>query len=218
MSGPRPPFQGDDSRLNPADVSDEEKGHELSGDQQEGDQVAFFRQDEVAEPDTEFNDTAEYEGYPIANVGGETPRLEDLTDRELRDGETDDPAIAAEEGMTWVPPVDPPVVADADDPQGIEVAAGFGVTADDEPYDRSHQSEALSSEDDIVERVREALRADAATTQYADALAIAARNGRVAVRGVVEDIDDTDNVIDVISRVSGVTDVMDELEVPGVTD
>lgn len=195
-------------------------GDDTSGDQQEGDQVAYLRQDEVSESGTEFNDTAEYEGYPTPDPDG-VPRFEDLTMRDLRDGETDDPAIAAEEGLTWVPPTDPPVVADPDDPddpQGIEVAAGFGATADDEPYDRGHESQALSAEDDVVERVREALRADAATSQYAHALAIAARNGRVAVRGVVEDIDDTDNVIDVISRVSGVTDVIDELEVPGVTD
>ena len=196
-----------------------DEGHELSGDQQEGDQVAYLRQDEVSEPDTEFNDTAQYEGYPTPDPDGDgMPRFDDLNAGDLREGETDDPTIAAEEGMTWVPPTDPPVVADPDDPQGIEVAAGFGATADDEPYDRSHESGALSAEDDVVERVREALRADAATTQYADALAIAARSGRVAVRGVVEDLDDTDNVIDVISRVTGVTDVIDELEVPGVTD
>ena len=196
-----------------------DEGHELSGDQPEGDQVAYLRQDEVSMPDTEFNDTAQYEGYPTPDPDGDgLPRLEDLADRELRDGETDDAAIAAEEGLTWVPPTDPPVIADDDAPQGIEIAAGFGATADDEPYDASHESRALSDEDDVTERVREALRADASTAQYADALAIATRNGRVAVRGVVEDIDDTDNVIDVISRVSGVTEVIDELDVPGVTD
>ncbi|HEY5520787.1 MAG TPA: BON domain-containing protein [Candidatus Limnocylindrales bacterium] len=199
---PRPTYQGDNARLNAPDVPVEEKGHELSGEQQEGDQVAYLREDEVSYSSGEFNDTAEYEGYPIPNpAGDEAPRLEELTDRELCEGETDDPAIAAEEGLTWVPPMDPPVVADEDDPEGAEVGAGFGVKADD-----------------VEERVREALRADAATTQYADALAIATRNGTVVVRGVVEDIDDTDNVIDVISRVTGVADVIDELEVPGVTD
>ena len=199
---PRPTFQGDDTPLNPPDVPVEKKTHELSGEQQQGEQVAYLRQDEVSGPSTEFNDTAQYEGYPTpGSVGDGLPRLEELTDRELREGETDDPAIAAAEGLTWVPPTDPPVVADYDDPQGAQAAAGFGVTAED-----------------FEERIRAALRADAATTQYADALAIATRNGTVAVRGAVDDIDDTDNVIDVISRVTGVRDVIDELEVPGVTD
>jgi len=199
---PRPTYQGGDTPLNPPDVPIEEMGHQLSGEQQEGDQVAYLREDEISDSSAEFNDTAEYEGYPTpSSVGEGAPRLDELTDRELREGETDDPAIAAEEGLTWVPPMDPPVVADDDDPQGAQVAAGFGATADD-----------------VEERVREALRADAATTEYADALAIATRDGTVVVRGVVEHLDDTDNVIDVISRVSGVTDVIDELEVPGVTD
>jgi len=211
--------QEDDTPLNPPDVPTEQKGHELSGDQQAGDQVAYVRQDEVSDSGSEFNDTAQYEGYPTPDLMADGfPRLDDLTDRAMREGETDDAAIASEEGLTWVPPTDPPVVPDDDDPQGAQVAAGFGGTAEDDPYDTGHESEGLSAGDDMEERVREALRADAATTQYAESLAIATRNGKVAVRGVVEDIDDTDNVIEVISRVAGVTDVIDELEVPGVTD
>src|SRR5918911_1381750 len=36
--------------------------------------------------------------------------LETLLETELREGETDDPGEAAEEGMTYVAPLDPPVV------------------------------------------------------------------------------------------------------------
>lgn len=145
-------------------------------------------------------------------------RLSELDQNDLSSGETNDPGQAAEEGLTYMPPTDPPVVPDMDDPQGVRVAAGFGATATDEPFDADHHSETLSSDDEMATRVREALRADAATSGYAESLAIGTRGTTVAVRGVVDDIDDTDNVVEVVSRVSGVAEVIDELEVRGVTD
>ncbi|HEY7024787.1 MAG TPA: BON domain-containing protein [Candidatus Limnocylindrales bacterium] len=185
---------------------------------QQDDQVFYRRQDEV-EDQREFNDTAQYEGENEIDPGDEAGvRLEDLADGELREGETDDPNIAAEEGLTYVPPVDPPVIPSFDDPQGIEIAAGFGSTGEEEPFDADHESELVSLGDDMEERVREALRADAATSMYADFLVIGTRGRTVVVRGEVDDIDDTDNVTDVIGRVTGVDDVVDELEVRGVTD
>ena len=56
--------------------------------------------------------------------------------------------------------------------------------------------------DELDERIRDALRADAATSRYADSLIIGRRGGKVVVRGKVDDIDDTDNIADVISNVS----------------
>jgi len=208
-------MQGDDTPLNPPDVETEDLARELAGDQADGDQVFYRRTDEVDVADGELTDTELYEGL----VGrSEVATIEDLARSELRSDETDDPSVAAEEGLAYVPPVDPPVAVDPDDPQGLRVAAGFGVSADDEPYDADHQSELLPAADEFEERIREALRADAATTAYADALAIGTRNGTVAVRGLVDDLDDSDNVVEVISRVTGVDEVIDELEVRGVTD
>jgi hypothetical protein len=215
MTRPRPPFQGDDTPLNPPDVDVEELGHELAGDQQEGDQVFYRRQDEVEMDDRQLTDTELYEGILPS---GDVVALEGLAATELRDDETDDPNIAAEEGLAYIPPVDPPVVPDPDDPQGLQVAAGFGVSAESEPFDADHHSRLLPASDEMEERIREALRADAATTAYADSLAIGTRNGTVAVRGVVDDLDDTDNIVEVITRVTGVDEVIDELEVRGVTD
>jgi hypothetical protein len=207
MSDPRRARQGDDTPLNPPDL------------EQQDDQVFYRRQEEVADSDSEFNDVAEYEGEPaISPTGDEALRLDDLTDSELREGETSDATEATEEGLTWVPPTDPPVVPDFDDPQGVKVAAGFGVSADDEPFDSSHRAELLTAEDDTDARVREALLADAATSAYAESLIIGSRDGTIVVRGVVDDIDDTDNIVDVITRVTGVDEVIDELEVRGLTD
>src|SRR4051812_35707274 len=63
------------------------------------------------------SDTAVYEGEPPGD--GEASRdvgalqLEPLAPNELRGGETDTPDEAAEEGLTWIPPTDPPIVAGA---------------------------------------------------------------------------------------------------------
>ena len=81
---------------------------------------AYLTTDEV---DTlgELTDTEIYEGELEAGVHDDLPgepleaNLEMMTELELRDGETADPNVAAEEGLAWVPPIDPPVVADAED-------------------------------------------------------------------------------------------------------
>lgn len=184
---------------------------------------AYVTTDEV---DTlgELTDTDIYEGELEAGVHDDSPNepaadnLESLVATELRDGETANPDVAAEEGFTWVPPIDPPVVPDPDDPQGIQIAAGFGTEAGVEPFDEDHHSEILTASDEFDERVREALRANSATSAFADNLVIGTRDGMVVVRGVVDDIDDTDNIAEVISTVAGVTEVVDETEIAGITD
>ena len=184
---------------------------------------AYLTQDEV---DTlgEITDTEIYEGELEARANDDQPdesaedNLEVLTSLELRAGETADPNVAAEEGLAWVPPIDPPVVADADDPEGVRVAAGFGVDSLEEPYDASHRTDLLSIEDELEDRIREALRADASTSRFADSVIVGNRGGTVVIRGVVDDIDDTDDIAAVISNVVGVEEVLDEMEVAGVTD
>jgi hypothetical protein len=200
------------------DPEPEDKRTEMAGAQDEGDQVFYRRSDEVDRTGG-LTDTEIYQGELEAGVNDDLPgrpdseNIEDLAALELREGETDDPNVAAEEGLTWVPPIDPPVVPDPDDPQGIQVAAGFGQSALDEPYDADHHSETLADEDELSARVREALRADASTSQYADSLVIGTRGSTVALRGVVDDVDDSDNVVAVASRVSGIAEVIDELDV-----
>lgn len=156
-----------------------------------------------------------YEGYLDAGVDPSGDSLDGLTATELRSGETIDPLIAAEEGLTWIPPTDPVVVPD-DSPEGLRVAAGFGSSALDEPYDEDHHGELLPAEDEMTDRVREALRADAATSPYADALKIDTEGGVVEVRGLVDDILDSDNIVAVVSEVSGVVGVRDDIRVRGL--
>jgi hypothetical protein len=136
--------------------------------------------------------------------------LEMLIETELREGETDDPNEAAEEGLAWVPPIDPPLRIGDDGP---EVAAGFGTTAQDEPFDADHHAEALSELDEIEARVVEALRADATTAGLADGLAIDAEGGRVVIAGPVDDLEDEEAVLTVAAGVSGVRVVVNRLDI-----
>jgi hypothetical protein len=118
---------------------------------------------------------------------------------DLRSGETDDPLVAIEEGQTYVPPSDPPVVA-SDDPQGAEVPAA--VTDD--------------AEGDMNARIRDELRSDAATSALADRLQIAVIGATAILRGQIDGIEDADALVEVVGRVDGIEDVRDETEVVGL--
>jgi hypothetical protein len=165
-----------------------------------------------------ITDTEIYEGELEARVpDSDQPdepvaeNLDLLAETELRAGETENPDVAAEEGEVWIPPTDPPVVP-GDEGQP-EIAAGFGATNIEEPFDADHHSEPVMADDERTERVLEALRSDASTSWLVDGLTVDTDGGRVVVDGEVEDVDDEDNVIAVASEVTGVTDVVSRLRV-----
>jgi BON domain-containing protein len=183
----------------------------LGGEEMPGDQDAVLDLDEI-ETEPETTDTERYLGEadrqprPVNALSAAT---------ELRDGETDDPYVASDEGLTYVPPTDPPT-RPSDDPEGIEVAAGTASSSLDEPYDADHHGEAISTESEVTARIREALEADAATSELADRIGISTLGGTVILRGTVDTIDDGDALVEVASRVSGVADVRDETVVAGL--
>lgn len=211
-------------QLDPADRDIADLPQELSGDPPAGDTRAAFSIDDVADVPGSGDDPLtgrERElGYLEAGVdptGGVVPRdivsVESLVEGERTEDETFDPIIAAEEGVPWVPPVDPVVVPDETDPEGVAIAAGTGTSAIDEPYDADHHSSFLPADDEVTARVREALRADAMTTAYADHLRIDTEADVVTVHGRVKDIEDLEAVLAVAAVVDGVTEVVDEMEV-----
>jgi hypothetical protein len=206
-----------DAAMNGPDVEPEDKAAELAGDEGRDSQIVFVQAEQLDVIGDESDlDVPIYEGELAAEGAGyDAERLEELTDLELRDGETDDPNVAAEEGLTYVPPTDPPVIP-TDDRQGLEVAAGFGSTSLDEPFDADHHDELLYAEDEITARVRDALRADASTSTFADQIGIDTEGGQVVLYGTVESIDDTDNAAAVAEQVEGVDEVIDRLEVEGL--
>jgi hypothetical protein len=135
-----------------------------------------------------------------------------LLDLDLLPDETDDPNVAAQQGLPWVPPSDPPTAGFEPDGDPL-VAVGFGSTALDEPYDADHHRDALPDEEEVNSRVREALRADAATTAYADRVAIAVVGDTAILTGTVDDVDD---IIAVAGRPTGLAEIVDRLGVAAV--
>lgn len=204
--------------LNPPDVPIEQKQRELEGDRPPDQQAAYIDRSDTDDLGV-VTSTGVYEGELAAGVDDDLPNdpenLELLTELELRAEETDDAMEAVEEGFTYVPPIDPPTVPGGGY-QNAEIASGLGVSALDEPYDEDHHDSFLSAEDEVSDRVREALHADSSTTQYADRIAIESRGGIVTLRGVVDDLVDSDNLLAVAGYVEGVEEVVDELRVRGI--
>jgi hypothetical protein len=204
-------------RLRDADLDredlDPEDIRQLSGTPPPSEQDAVVEPEEI-ESERELTDTERYEAE--SEVSPPEDDIADvLLDRDLRDGETDDPNVAAEEGLAYVPPTDPPVIP-GDAPDDLEIAAGFGATSLDDPYDDDHLAELLTPESELSAQVREAIRADAATSRYADMVLIASIGGVVLLKGTVEGIEDVDTLMEVASEVDGVIEVRDELEVEGL--
>ncbi|MEO8572173.1 MAG: hypothetical protein ABI553_10800 [Chloroflexota bacterium] len=187
----------------------------LEGEEMPADQDAVLELDEIEGrriPTMTDLDRLEPSGVPDLDAGG-IPGLGGLALDGLRDEETDDPEVAAQEGMPWVPPIDPPVIAPdgSDDPV---IAAGTGIAADEERYDE--EGVLLSAEGDLNERIREVLRADSATSRFADDLVIAVVGSTAIIRGTVDDIDDSDSIVAVVERVPGIDEVRDETVFPGL--
>jgi hypothetical protein len=206
-----------DAPLNGPDVPVEDKQRQLEGRKPADRQEAFI---EATDTDDlgQLTHIDMYEGQLEAGVDDDVPndteRLELLTELELRDEETGDAYEAAEEGLAYVPPIDPPTVPSTGDAHfDSVVASGMGVSALDEPYDEDHPSSALPGDDDITALVRAALLADSSTTEFAHRIRIATRNSVVILRGTVEDLDDSDNAVAVAQYVEGVTEVIDELRI-----
>jgi hypothetical protein len=207
-----------DQSLNGPDVPVEDKQRQLEGRRPADQQGEAFI--EVTDTDDlgTISVTDIYHGELAAGVNDDLPndpdQLELLTERELRDGETDNPFEAVEEGMPYVPPSDPPTVPSAEgDRENAQVAGGMSASALEEPYDEDHHRSFYPDDDEMSARVRDALRADSSTTPYADVITVITRGSVVVLRGEVEDLIDSDNLVAVAGYVADVDEVIDELTV-----
>lgn len=182
----------------PDDIDDPltSEEHELLGERPRDDQGMLFDPD-LIEHDEKATDTDRYtssiEAGQISETGDEEESLHLLDDPALREGETDDPIKAAEEGLTYIPPIDARLMTDEDEP-----------TLDE---DEQTDTRGLS----LAERVRYAIRSDSITSQYADRLHIRVHKGRVTLRGFVDDLMDSDNLLAVVEELEGVEEVIDQL-------
>jgi hypothetical protein len=160
----------------------------LEGEAPLEDQDAVVDPDEIEDEEEDLDANLDYEeGVP--------------RDPSLRRGETDDVLVAIEEGETWVPPTDPPVVPAPGDPDQIEVPGSEDQDA---------------GEGDLNARIREALRSDSATSPLADRIEIAVIGSTAILRGEVDGPEDSDALVQVASGVEGIDDVDDETVYPGL--
>lgn len=210
----------DTAPLNGPDPDDEQAQlDQLMGNRSADDQGSAAISADQVDGLGDLRDSHQYQGEIEAGVHDDLPddveSLEMLTELELRADETDDAFVASDEGMSYVPPIDPPTVP-SDSLEGAEVASGFGVSALDEPFGEDGHASYEYSDDEMAARVHEALRADSATTAYADQITVSVVDGVVTLRGEVADLEDSDNLQAVAGFVEGVADVVDKLRVRSI--
>ncbi|MGE3960048.1 MAG: BON domain-containing protein [Dehalococcoidia bacterium] len=129
---------------------------------------------------------------------------EALSDDGLPLGE--DISRAAEDGETYVPPIDPVG-------GNREIIGGFARSSLDST-DTERSSDGTYGDEAIHDAVARELREDAATTGLD--LTIAVMNGVVTLTGTVEDIVDAENAEEVAARAAGVVEVIEALDVAGL--
>jgi len=127
-------------------------------------------------------------------------------------GTTYQPKKAAEEGLSYQPPHDPPVVP-SHHPRGVEMAAGFAPSLHATNPDARVLPPSVKKGDWQIENdVRSALRYKAETAHLNDTQ-VRVEDGVVHLKGVVQSFDDIARVDEIVSALSNVDHVQTELEV-----
>jgi hypothetical protein len=134
-------------------------------------------------------------------------------DTQRSEGHTFDPWKAEDQGLTYTPPSDPPVVPSEDDPQGAEVAAGFAPSMEDTGPGVEDLPERVAERSlDLEEDIYEALRYNSETRHLRD-IRVYVHNGIVSLFGSVPDAQDLAQVYNIVSELEGVVRINNEIEV-----
>lgn len=132
-------------------------------------------------------------------------------------GDTDDPLVAIEEGVPYVPPSDR-VLSDVRlEEAGPDLAGTAPTDAGELELDEAIQAAgepATPRDGQLRSDVIAALRASGIAA--GERLAVAVDGDTVTVRGTVESVDILDEVLGVVGDVPGVGEVVDEVRVTGL--
>lgn len=129
------------------------------------------------------------------------------------DGSTFNPDEAHEQGLAYTPPTDPPVVPSPDEPQGVEMAAGFAPSMEDTEPDERRVPERIEDRDlDLEEQIYDLLRYNSETRHLSN-IRVYVSEGVVSLFGSVPSDDDAGRAIDVIADRPEVTRVNNYLDV-----
>ena len=131
-------------------------------------------------------------------------------------GDTDDPLVAVEEGVPYVPPTDRVLSDVRFEDAGPDVAGTAPTDAEELGRDEAIQPEegATPRDGELQMDVVEALRASEIAA--GERLSIRVDGDTVTVRGEVESVDILDEVLAIVGDVPGVGEVVDEVRVAGI--
>ena len=121
------------------------------------------------------------------------------------EGVTDDPMLAASEGLAYFPPTDPPTRMSRTSDE-LRIASGFMSTALDDDEVEGETGDPVGNEE-LVERIRRNMREDARTSELD--LYVSALYGTVVLTGFVHDNLDSDSAVAVAEETPGVVEVID---------
>jgi len=168
-----------------------------------------------------FDDEMESDEIPhellVSLDAQEDEAEEDLADRDHYDtqhgdGHTYDVGLAMDQGLTYTPPTDPPVLP-SQDREGLDIAAGFALSMEDSDPDVERLPEGVDDNDlDLEDDVYEAIRFNSETQNLTD-VRVRAGNGVVALFGTVPDDQDLERLIELIEDLDGVHRVLNHLMV-----
>jgi hypothetical protein len=135
---------------------------------------------------------------------------------EPREGMTDDPLVATEEGVPYDPPTDRVLSEARESESGADVAGTDETDAGELERNDAIQPEdgAMPRDDELQADVIEALRSS--DVPAGDRIRIAAAGSTVTVTGEVESVDVLDEILGIVGDVAGVEDVRDEVTVSGL--
>jgi hypothetical protein len=154
---------------------------------------------------------AEKEEAADANIEAELADEQYFNTKES-DGHTYNPRQAAEQGLTYTPPTDPPTLPSEDDLQGAEIGAGFAPSMERSDPDVERLPGDVDNNDlDLREDVYTALRMNSETFHLTQ-IKVQVDQGVVNLLGTVPTEDDISRVYDVVNSLTGVVAVQNNLQ------
>jgi acetyltransferase len=136
---------------------------------------------------------------------------DDLVNTQYSNGHTYNPQIAAEQGLTYTPPHDPAVLPNDNDPQGVEIAAGFAPSMEDSDPGVERLPNHVDNNDlDLLDDVYEALRLNSETA-HLDNVKIQVNQQNVYLLGTVDTQDDIGRVHTIVHGLRGVRGIKNNI-------
>ena len=132
-------------------------------------------------------------------------------DTQHTDGHTYDPSVAWDQGLTYTPPTDPPIIV-SEDMQGVEIAAGFAPSMEEtDPDVEDLPPNVDNNAYDLQEDVYLALLHNSETGNLADQIFINVVEGVVVLEGTVPDDQDIALIDEIVNDLNGVDSVDNRL-------